>query len=312
MSDEILCYCYKAKKSDVIDSLVYNNYNINKLQKKLKIGTKCGACNADLEFLLENIIKGRKKKQTSRKSLLKKSFFSNMVSKFLPNIYKYYLESAFYIQNSEISTYLICGNWGIDFKKNSSLVEYECSLKIFGSNGKLYLKKNMTLKQNKSIELDFAQFKKIPEDGWFLFYLQPKSKGLEGSIRPQVLIKGKNFVTSYHPQPHWLACCEKSIIDYLFQGKKRSKLSIINASRNVNKISIFYKNLKNSNGKDELLETFLMPPLSSKLHTLGKNKKNFKDNLKLITVKSDYPTRKHIINIQENSSWNIDHFPNAK
>ena len=50
MEDEILCYCYKVKKSEVFKFLQENNYNFNKLQNNLKIGTKCGACNADIEY----------------------------------------------------------------------------------------------------------------------------------------------------------------------------------------------------------------------------------------------------------------------
>ena len=313
MGDEILCYCYKVKKSEVFKFLQENNYNFNKLQNNLKIGTKCGACNADIEYLLDDLVNNKSKLKVYHNES-RPDFINKTINKlFLPNVYKYYLESGFYVQNEKISTYLISGNWGINFSKNTNLVEYDCYIKVFGNDGKIYYKKEIKLNQFDSVKLDFSTFNGIPEHGWFLFYFTPKSKGLEGSIRPQVLFKGKNFVTSYHPQPHWLACYNKSIIDYLFEGENSSKLSVINAERKENEINIYCKDLTNSNANEMLLDSFSVGPLGSKIHTLP-NIKNYSknENPKLITVKSKYPTRKHIVNVQNNGSWNVDHFPNAK
>ena len=56
MNNEVLCYCYKVKRYEVIKFLEKNNYNINDLLNNLKIGTECGACNADIEDLLSKLL----------------------------------------------------------------------------------------------------------------------------------------------------------------------------------------------------------------------------------------------------------------
>jgi len=313
MNNEILCYCYKVKRYEVIKFLEKNNYNINDLLNNLKIGTECGACNADIEDLLSKLLQEKSTLNFKGNKSNKKYYFKNFINSFMPNIFKYYLESGFYVQNKIISTHLITGNWGINFSKNIKLVSYDCVLKIYGNDGKIYCKRKMRLKEFDSLKIDFSSLGDIPDQGWFLFYLKPRDKGLEGSIRPQILFKGNKFATSYHPQPHWVACNEKSIIDYLFKGKNRSKLSIINASNKINKISIYVKNIMETSEKSELLDSFNMDPLNSKIYDFSEYINDSNPLYpKLLTVKSTSPTRKHIINIQNNGSWNIDHFPNAK
>jgi len=302
--DEVFCYCFNRTRRNVIDYLIeHPQVDIEKLIADTRIGTKCTACLLDLEVLISE------KTYSDYRSLVSDA---GAKAKVLPSrrMPLKLNDSGFFINDGPVSTSIHIANYNTLFGQEGSAVDYDLMILAFDAQGKRVALKKTHLRVGREFVFSTKQIANCPQNGWFLIIRMPLSAGHFGISRPQIILNGHSWRASYHTQSHSDASksgWRSSVGIRKMAGKTRSILVMINGSNlttrgNIeiptSQAMIFDRQFSlHGNGLSTMAIDELFPDLP--------------DNSSLsIKVTSDKPTRKFLLNVHEDGSMGMDHFPN--
>lgn len=308
-SEDILCACFDVSKSEVRSFLSKPNAHIEELYSKLKVGSKCTACLADLDLLLsdsQNIDNDYKKPVSKLDDTFQIDYQGSH--------YDERLDSGILLCEKNITTSLQLANYNPLFRDTDEAVDHNYHIRLFSELGKVTSQIKGIAKVGETLSIDFSSIKNCPNRGWFLISLIPTKPGFYGTLRPQVLMKGKDWAMTSHVQPHIHATygpgrqprrCHMYIKSV--NGKTNTALSVINAANKKGDFTIeltegSYKGIYNQ--KIEANGSAIVY-LDQKINNIPD------DEVILIAVSSSVATRKHILMESENGTFSMDHFPNT-
>jgi bacterioferritin-associated ferredoxin len=307
-ADERVCVCRNVTVRDIRHHMAEPNATVEGLVAKTGIGTKCTACLLNLDVILSSFTAEGRAAGAALK--LGQKDWRNVGSG--PLTPKDYLDSGFLMEESGLSTEFVCANYGLQFQPTDSVVSHEYSIQLFAEDGRRAGRTTGRLEPNNFIHVRLGEIADCPTRGWFLFRLKPLSFGLEGSIRPQFLIRGQNFAASVHTQPHWTACGGKAVMLTARNSTFSASVAMINAVTQSTRV-IFRLSSLNNQKADLQEKEIVLPGLGSALISADELFHAPESNSDfLLSVVSDNPTRKHIVNHLSDGAWSIDHFPNSK
>ncbi len=308
-SEDILCACFDVSKSEVRSFLSKPNAHIEELYSNLKVGSKCTACLADLDLLLSeahNIDSSYKKRDLK--------IPENFEVEFQGTYPDERLDSGIFLCDNDINTSLQLANYNPLFRDTNEAVNHNYHIRLFSESGKVTSHIKGIAIVGETLSIDFSSLKNCPNRGWFLISLIPSKSGFYGTLRPQVLLKGKDWAMTSHVQPHMHATYGPSrqprrahMYIKSVNGKTNTALSVINAANKKGNFTIeltansykeIYNQQINANGSAIVY-------LDKKINNIPK------DGVLLIAVSSSVATRKHILMESENGTLSMDHFPNT-
>jgi len=308
-SEDILCACFDVSKSEVRSFLSKPNAHIEELYSNLKVGSKCTACLIDLDLLISeahNIDSSYEKRDLK--------IPENFEVKFQGTHPYERLDSGIFLCENNINTNLQLANYNPLFRDTNEAVDHNYHIRLFSESGKVTSQIKGIAKVGETLSIDFSSIKNCPNRGWFLISLIPTNPGFYGTLRPQVLLKGKDWAMTSHVQPHMHATygpgrqprrCHMYIKSV--NGKTNTALSVINAANKKGDFTIeltegSYKGIYNQ--KIEANGSAIVY-LDQKINNIPD------DGVILIAVSSSVATRKHILMESENGTFSMDHFPNT-
>lgn len=303
-----LCACFDISRADVRRYMSKPGATIDGLVSDTGIGTKCTACLLDLEVVLADVL--MQDQQGAR------AVVGGMAEDWRdlgPGLVvaRDYLDSGFLIGGADHRTELVCANVGIGFGQRDSMPEFAYSIRILSADGQEDAPIRGLLKPGETLRRTLAGGADTPAEGWFLLHMKAQQLGLEGSIRPQMLIHGPAFVTSVHTQPHHMACRGKAVMLLRQEGKFSAKVSLINGNRQAVHSTF---DLSGAGGlTSSAVSEIPLGALCSRMIDLDDVfGGELLDGAYVLSVASDAPIRKHIINVLADGTWSIDHLPNSK
>jgi len=302
----MICACFDLTWADIDTFMARADTTVEGLIEETRIGTKCTACLLDLDLALNDIADSGDAAGAAL-SRSRRDWREVGAGRLIA---RDYLDSGFLIEDGGVWTELVCANYGQFFELGDSVATFDYTVRLFDENGRAAGRSRGSLGRGDCLRLRFGEIPGCPKRGWFLLRLKPRSFGLEGSIRPQLLLHGPNFTASVHTQPHWMACRGKAVMVAPVAAAWRTGISIVNASRRRTHVGF---RLARPDAPDESAASLDLTGLGSCLVEL--------DDLfdppapgavYLLSVTSNRPTRKHVINRLDDGSLSIDHFPNSK
>jgi bacterioferritin-associated ferredoxin len=302
----IICACFEITEKQITDYLHDSSNTIDDLIIETGIGSKCTACLLDFDLLLD--------KHFKQKVKINKSFEHDKIrNEEVKTKFKVYLnerESGFFINDEKISTTLTFANYGELFEKSETLPTYNYRLRLYDESGKKHVDIGGNLSKYEQKIIRFSSLTECPEKGWFLLSLKAVSDGMQGSIRPQFMLSGNGFSATVHTQPHKSACRGKAVILFPQKSGYNTTIPVINPYRKKANINFVLVSITGQ----------IKQSIDVELPSLGVRFVNIDHIMKpepcdiplLLTVKSDIPVRKHVINQLGDNRLSIDHFPNSK
>lgn len=301
-ADHLLCYCHGVSSDDVRRHFARPGATYESLIDETRIATKCTACRLDLDLLLSELHAGPAgplpgptvddQDQPSRWSRPQD------------------LSDAGFVQVAgEVTTLVRIANRGLFFDDTSKVVPYDWTLRVFSDAGRVVARRSGSLPVGTDLEVDFADLVAAPFAGWFLVCLYPRGRGLLGTTRPQIVVRGAGWASSVHTQFLSMACRHKAALLFSNAGRTGAIISLINASRAANTVTI---TLSGPAG-DPLTRTIDLPGYGARLADIDDLFGRLAaDGIYLVAVQSRDPVCKHLILRNDDGSWSQNHFPNAK
>lgn len=299
----VICACFDVTDAELRRYFANPDASIAGFVQDTGISTKCTACKMDFELLLETVRTGRADRSAGgRAASVQGSGQRDLV------------DSGFLVNSGGIRTVLRLDNSANAFDPDSRerLTDYACHTRLVSENGRVCRRRRDELPIGGSLTLDFASDAACPELGWFWVWLRPKGGGYFGSTRPQFALVGPDWVATVHTQPHALACRRKSVIVQSRAGRFNTLVSIVNGdSWHATRCELVLGSLADGSERRVTVE---LPANGSRLADLDGL---FQDagsswDIAGLTVYSDRPVRKHIVKVQPNGQYSIDHFPSVK
>lgn len=301
-AEKPLCFCFDVSEADIRRHFVEEKGTYESLVEKTKFGTKCTACLLDFDMILESIHKGRTETIWGERQ--------DEVHQGLRTT-EDFADSGFFICDDDVSTYIRLANFGQLFREVSPNVPFSYGLLVFSESGELRGRQKGQLPMQTDTEINLSDVPGCPPRGWFLLTLRPHGDGLFGTMRPQIGLRGKNWGATYHTQPHMMATTEKYRFSVTILGGDEglsAGVSVINAEKKNTIVDIL---LSDPNGDYEAKAQVKLPQLGSAIVELDDIFPSAPCDAPLfLTVLSDNPTRKHILNRHSDGSMSLDHFPN--
>lgn len=301
---KIVCACFAVSEADIRAHLGDPQNTLETLVSQTGIGTKCTACLLDLDLIIDDTVALRHSVASRLGQGMQKTNGLSITTDLT--------SSGFFLNRKDIVTSLRVSNFPVLFESDYHGVPYSVSLRLVSAAGKCVKTYRQDLNLNDTMHVSFSEM--LPghiEDGWFLLSLYPKKRGLVGSIRPQVALEGRNWVSTYHTQPQAMATKDGSrnkITVYNSISGFQSSVSVINANNRPGFVTL---QLQDMYGPWKMEHAQRLGASNAAIVNLDEH---FSDapteGVFQVTVTSDVDTRKHILIKQPNGSLSIDHFPN--
>ena len=193
---DILCLCMDVSKTQVKNLMMKEGFNIEYLYETLKVGTKCTACLADLELIIND----------SREEHLNLDHKNSKKVKFQLERHGRHAEervdSGLFICKEDITTTLQLANYNPMFADTQESVKHSYHVRLMKETGELACETKGIVNTQETVSISFNDLKNCPEQGWFLIDLVPLKSGFYGTLRPQILLKGADWAMTSHTQPH--------------------------------------------------------------------------------------------------------------
>lgn len=298
-----VCYCFDISEADIRAHFDQPGASYDSLIESTGIATKCTACRLDLDLILESLHQAKPGQPTvaaegpaEGRGLLRRPQDLS--------------DAGFVVNRDGINTVLRVDNKGLLFEDRSWVVDYEYVLRLFAPHGRVVFRDSGRLKVDGALLFDFGAIDGCPDKGWFLLSLYPRGRGLIGTIRPQLVLRGPDWTSSVHTQ--WLAmsCRFKAALLRAEDAKTDSLVSLINAARATTTARIELS----APEQDYLAShTVALPPFGSRLVEIDAAFDDLPPQANIaVAVHSDRPVSKHLIICHADGSWSQNHFPNAK
>jgi hypothetical protein len=267
------------------------------------IASKCTACRLDLDLILESLHQAKPGQATTAaegpaegRGLLRRPQDLS--------------DAGFVVNRDGVTTVLRVDNKGLLFEDRSWVVDYDHVLRLFAPDGRVVFRDSGRLAVDGALLFDFGAIDVCPDEGWFLLSLYPRGRGLVGTTRPQLVLKGPNWTSSVHTQ--WLAmsCRFKAALLRAEAAMTNSIVSLINATRATTTATI---ELSAPDQGYLASRAITLPPFGSQLVEIDATFDDLPPQANIaVAVHSDRPVSKHLIIRHSDGSWSQNHFPNAK
>ena len=298
-----VCYCFNVTEADIRAHFASPGASYDELVRKTAIGTKCTACLFDLDIVMESIHKGQATVKIEPGKRVEKPWSKFSISDFA--------DSGFFVCDRNIGTTVHLSNFGQLFGDTIPLVDFEYELMMFDGSGALAHREAGCIDAGQARAIELASIKGCPEQGWFLVVLRGAEEGFFGTLRPQIALNGPSWSASYHTQPHAMATTGLYRHSVITQGNGETlatHVSVINGVERAGQLEI---ELSDPDGRFQATSAHGLASRGSAIIDLDRLFPGAPVDAPLfVTVRSDRPTRKHIINEHRDGSWSVDHFPN--
>ena len=299
----IVCPCMGVTEAAVRAYLAEPGASFDGLVDATGVGTRCTACRLDLDVLIGGL---HMRAYATRTPVAQERKISERGWRQAAD----QANSGFFVCDDEITTVLRVSNHSQLFAGDTAIVPYRYDLRLFTEAGRRAAHRRGRIEPETALELPFAELEGCPRRGWFLLSLVPLAEGMVGAVRPQVALKAGRWTATYHPQLHAMACRAKTVLTIAQVGRFDGMVSLINAAgrETAVRFTLYGPDGAAAAQADvalgarasafvELDSLFPQPPA---------------DTVLALSVTSDRPVRKHVINRHRDGSWSLDHFPNAK
>lgn len=307
-NEKPVCYCMGITEKDILGSLAVPGMTLEKFIETTKIGQKCTSCLLDFDLVLDKFGKplDRDFNEYSNKPLLPKKLFG-LKNPFLKQKIIRRDSGAFFCSGS-FETHLTLANYGHSFE-DFLPAKFEYVIHLIKDTGALIKTIRGEVEPSSVVHIAFNEFIK-DLDGWFIVELIPQDDKFFGTLRPQILYKTQNCVFSVHTQPHSMSSKFKhrsKVVSMLPRSGEKVFVHAINAADTENLVSIEIQGVLSGFCSEQKI--MLSPHASRNLPLVFKT--GFQANEPVyIKVKSDEPTRKHLMTSSSSGLISFDHFPN--
>jgi hypothetical protein len=291
-----------VKRLEAIEFLQKPGNSVEALVAKTSMGTKCAACLLDLDVIIEQVdTKDVTKKDNHAKSKVvhKNAFNMGSVDR---------VDSGFFVCDENVKTVIRLANFNPLFREGVEAAPHNFKLMIMEESGKVAAKKSGKILASEQINIDLSQIQNCPESGWFLLSVIPLGPGYYGTMRPQVLLIGRDWASACHTQFHGFASNKVRRVAVGIKstnGKTWCKVCVINGENKSGEVTL---RAEGPTFKSKF--SFNLPSKGSKIVSLDNVYQGLPDNEQIVlNVDSKLLTRKYLINTQPDGSWGADHFP---
>lgn len=298
-----LCFCFNVTKADVLAHFSEGAGTYESLVEKTKIGTKCTACLLDLDLVLDELHQARNSAIISDHEETGSGYTIRQAVDFT--------DSGFFMMENGMSTRVRLSNFSQLYRPGAQIVPFRFDLILLSEAGRVIGRLVGDIDKESDVTIDFSDCLDAPANGWFLLNLFPLAEGYFGTLRPQVAIGGAGWCATYHTQPHMMASMGKYRHEVVLMGngsRLATSISVINTSRRPTNLTVSLRNPSDGSRRSEKLELHSMASRILDLDALFPQAAAGEPLF--VSVRSDQPTRKHIINTHTDGSWSVDHFPN--
>jgi len=300
---DVVCYCFDVTRAVIRTHMAKPGNTVETLVAETRVGTKCTACLLDVDLVLGQIHAGASARGLSPlpDEAPLRSFFTHAHD---------FTDSGFFVNDSAVSTTVRIANWGPMLERFAGVVPMRGIVRIFGADGRLHHKRPVRIEPQTDFSLAFGEIAGLPRHGWFHVSLAGQSPGIMGSIRPQVMLRGRDWIATYHTQPHAMACRYKAVLIRSRRGRLGSAISVVNQGGRANDVKVSLSTLEGQAVAEFALR---LPGLGADLVDLDAAFDRIPDEgAFFVGIHSERPTRKHIVNRHATGTWSVDHFPNQK
>lgn len=302
-ADKPLCFCFNVTEADVLEHFSDGVGTYESLVEKTKIGTKCTACLLDLDLVLDELHQARNSAIIADHEEAGSAYTIRQPVDFT--------DSGFFMTGNGMSTRVRLSNFSQMYRPGAQIVPFRFDLILFSEMGRIIGRRVGDIEEEADTTIAFSDCLDAPVNGWFLLNLFPLAEGYFGTLRPQVAIGGVGWCATYHTQPHMMASMGKYRHEVVLMGngsRLATSISVINTSRRPTNLTISLRNPSDGSSQTGKLALQSMASRILDLDTLFPQA--VAGEPLFVSVRSDQPTRKHIINIHADGSWSVDHFPN--
>lgn len=298
VDDEIVCYCKSKTRADIEAFMNESGASFDKLIKSTGVGTECAACRLNLEVLVGDHFAT----QGFSPAIVKKTTFMVPADQY---------NCGYYLHDDVFSTTLRISNPHLPGAKSQvKLSDYAVAMDIYGSNGKPIARKNFDLNVANDFSVNFSQFLKLPNFGWFTVNIVPISPGFVGNSRPQVAIQHGDHCSTYHMQLVKDASLRRTITVPVMNGETKMFFPMVNMTRENAKLSVSLEGIKHY---FEAFHVSEIPSNGAVLYSIDDSFPDLPDNNIIIaTVESNVPLRRYFFVVHQDGSLSMDHFPNSR
>lgn len=297
--DSIICYCFGVKRDVVEAYLKMPNLQIDQLIEETKITTRCAACSVDLDTLIDKVNASENLTRLRERKLAEASRgWKAFVDR---------LDSGFFICDTEIQSSLRLANYPTFKCIDSWCAPHSYRLTLYDNDGNVRVRAKGSIGANEELSIPFAEFDGCPEQGWFGLHMLPKGPGRYGTLRPQLALKGRNWVSCYHTQYHTDATrsfmrCGVPLLSV--SGRTRALISLINGSARPTEYEATLE------GESTVARGRLAANGACLFNVDEAFPGRSGDGAVVLRFESDEPLRKNVINRHPDGSLGVDHFPN--
>lgn len=303
---DVICVCFNVTRGGIREFMSRPGADVESLFRETNIGTKCTACMLDLDVILSDIHAG------GRISPPPGIGSGKMVANGAAMGAVERVDSAFFICENGVITVLRLANFNPLFGDGSESVAHDYRIWLMAEDGNITARIKGRIEPSEQIDVDFSDVDGCPPRGWFLISLLPLGPGYYGTLRPQALLIGEDWASSYHVQFHYFATNttgrRTSVAVKSTAGRTWSSISVINGENRDGRVTF---RLSGANGFEAKHDSHLAVRGSMIIDLDSVFDDLPDDSLLICSVESDLLTRKYLINKQPDGKWGADHFPSV-
>lgn len=309
--ERIVCPCFGSTEADIRERLSKPGATFEDLVDDTGIGSKCTACLLDVDLVLQDYV------DTHAYHIPKKDKVPNVRLGWMakenargvgggwaltanpPNI-------GFFLNHDGVTTTLRIPNRRLLFDRDAPISSYDYRIIVRGPDGKRAAFLEGELRANDDLVVDFSRINDCPAHGWFLSCLYARDDALRGTTRPQVLYRGEKWASTVHPQTFQGASYKRSLLNAFTKGGT-PLIMAINVVKKPSRLSVSANYLREDGGQTKSIQ---LPSYGAKLIDFRETFDELDDEKDLwLTIESDTPVQKFILNKQSSGALDIDHFP---
>jgi bacterioferritin-associated ferredoxin len=304
VSDEsILCYCFGVTREQVRRHFADPRATLEQLIERTSVTRKCTACLVDLDMLIDGLggASDRGSAEKGATDQADSAGWADVVDR---------IDSGFFLSSSEVRTSIRLANYPPVDAAFDCCVTHDWTLRAYSEGGALLAVLRGSVAPHAEATIALADIGRLPERGWFLLRQVPAGEGHYGTLRPQVLLTGRNWAAAYHTQFHADATRKgrrAGIPVFVVDGHTNAQISIINGTGRPTRFSVRIDGAGGSRSVDGRL-----PGNGSTLFDLDAAFAGVcGSGAAIVRVESDEPTRKNIVNRHPDGTLGVEHFPNV-
>ncbi|MCZ6773669.1 MAG: (2Fe-2S)-binding protein [Proteobacteria bacterium] len=300
-----LCYCFEITADMVRAFFDDHEATIESLIETTGVGTRCTACMLDLDVVLESVHRnapGTAGAAHGRGVATRGRGLRQPLD---------LADSIYFVCYGTVSTSAHIGNYPILFDRDAEAGPFAYSLFLLAEDGSIAARRRGRVAAREAIEIDFAAIPNCPPRGWCLLSLYPRQLGFRGSIRPYITLVGPDWSAALHMQRHAMAS-RRGVRNTMFlprddSGRFDATVSVINSGLRATPVRLLLTDPYSDFATEQQVHLPLRGSTMIDLDTMFPEAPE--NGFLKLSVFSNEPTRKHIINRHVDGSWSIDHFP---